>query len=88
MKTLLIAFLLFISANICFAQKPDSVYLCMGSMSRTYHNTEYCKGLKRCSTMLFKVSLNDAVNKYHRTGCHYCYNAKIRKGKHEIIDRY
>lgn len=87
MKSLLIGLLLTISTTFCFAKKPDNVYLCMGSMSHTYHNTMYCKGLKRCSTRLLKVSFEDAIGKYHRTGCRYCYNAKIRKGKKDIVDR-
>jgi len=49
--------------------KPDSVYLCLGPKSHAYHCITYCKGLKTCSTKLIKVSLNDAIYKYHRTSC-------------------
>ncbi len=59
------------------AVKPDSVYLCMGRLSHSYHRTQYCKGLKKCSTNLVKVSLQDAIKKYHRTACGYCRNLRV-----------
>lgn len=56
--------------------KIDSVYLCMGSMSHSYHIITNCKGLEKCSTKLNKVSLLDASNKFKRTACGYCKNKK------------
>lgn len=60
---------LFLSLNLV---KPDSVYLCLGPKSHSYHTITYCKGLKHCSTKLIKVSLFDAISQYHRTSCGYC----------------
>jgi len=82
MKTLAILFLLIFS-------HPDSVYICMGSSSHSYHTSAYCKGLKHCSTSLKKVSLADAINVYHRKECGYCLHRKIRikTSKHEVVDR-
>lgn len=69
MKTLI----LFLSLTLTKPQtKTDSVYLCMGPQSHSYHKIEYCKGLKHCSTKLKKVSLDDAIKKYHRMACGYC----------------
>jgi len=74
MKNLILSFLITVSSLTVSAKvKPDSVWLCMGPYSHSYHNTEYCKGLTKCSTKLKKVSLDDAINKYHRKACHYCY---------------
>lgn len=53
--------------------KPDSVYICTGGSSYAYHNTEYCMGLKNCRHKIIKVSLDDAVKKYNRKACHYCF---------------
>lgn len=70
MKTLLLTLALSFNTHI----KPDSVYLCMGSWSHAYHKITTCKGLRKCTTKLKKVSLYDATHKYKRTYCHYCYH--------------
>jgi hypothetical protein len=71
MKGIVILFAFIVMALQSFAQKPDSVYRCMGPKSKVYHKTEYCKGLSHCSTKLKKVSLDDAINIYHRRLCGY-----------------
>ena len=69
MKSIAIIFAVVVITLQSFTQKPDSVYLCMGPRSQVYHKTQYCRGLKHCSTELKKVSLDDAINKYHRRLC-------------------
>lgn len=70
MKGLLIVFAFTVMALQSFTQKSDSVYLCMGPKSKVYHLIRDCRGLKHCSTVLKKVSLDDAI-KYHRRLCGY-----------------
>jgi hypothetical protein len=69
MKRVIFVLGVLVIAAQAFAQKPDSVYLCMGPQSKVYHKIENCRGLAHCSTKLIQVSLGDAVNKYHRRLC-------------------
>lgn len=46
---------------------PD-VYICRGPHSERYHHDAYCRGLRRCSTPLDSVSLDDAQG-FGRTIC-------------------
>jgi len=71
MKRMTMVFAVIVMASPSSAQKPDSVYLCMGPRSKVYHRIENCRGLTHCSTQLKKVSLDDAINKYHRRLCGY-----------------
>lgn len=36
------------------------VYICKGPQSKKYHLTPSCRGLTRCSTSTFKVSIEEA----------------------------
>ena len=72
MKNLFIALLLTASSVSVQANiKTDSVYLCMGHYSHAYHISQYCKGLRNCSTPLKKVPLSVAI-KMNRHKCGYC----------------
>ena len=62
MKQIIIIIAVTFSTYTAFSQTRDSVYLCMGKMSHTYHNSAYCKGLDKCSTHLLKVSMSDAIS--------------------------
>ncbi|WP_281989926.1 hypothetical protein [Aquimarina aggregata] len=46
------------------------VYICKGPKSKRYHYRKHCRGLKRCSTEISKISLEEAKNK-NRTLCGY-----------------
>lgn len=48
------------------------VYLCMGPMSKVYHATPECKGLKNCSTEIQGITLEKA-QKLKRRPCKICY---------------
>ncbi len=46
----------------------DYVYICKGPQSKKYHFKKDCRGLSRCSTDTYKVTLADA-KKIGRTLC-------------------
>ncbi len=59
MKTLLFS-LLFIFSNI--PNDKGDVYICVSKTASKYHYKEDCKGLKKCSHTISKVSLKEAQN--------------------------
>lgn len=68
MKYLLLVLLLFINSD-----NTKIVYICTGPYSTKYHKTAQCRGLKKCSAKIKQISLEDAVKKYKRKPCGYCY---------------
>jgi hypothetical protein len=75
MKTLTLFFLLLAPALVGAATgRPgaDSVFICTGKYAKVYHAYTGCRGLKNCKGAIIRVSLNDAINKYHRRGCGVC----------------
>ena len=66
-KILLLFFL-----TLLGCKNNDRVYLCNGPQSEVYHKTNYCKGLKRCTTEIEATDLASAKAK-HRRECRYCY---------------
>ena len=51
-----------------FVLLVDQVYICKGPSSKVYHKSDRCKGLSRCSTEVFKVTVEDA-KKLGRRAC-------------------
>ena len=49
------------------------VYICMGPSSECYHKDTECRGIKNCSKTVKKVTLDEAIKKYKRRPCGYCY---------------
>lgn len=47
-------------------RKTDYVYLCEGPYSKVYHKAENCRGLSRCSTKIYKVTIEEAVKMSRR----------------------
>jgi len=41
--------------------RVEYVYVCEGPRSVVYHRSENCNGLSRCSTKIYKVTLEEAV---------------------------
>ncbi|MBG6131757.1 hypothetical protein IWQ47_003501 [Aquimarina sp. EL_43] len=41
-------------------QNDPKVYICMGKNSKRYHYTKHCRGLSRCSTKIYEVTLSKA----------------------------
>jgi len=46
--------------------KTEYVYLCEGPYSKVYHKSPECRGLARCSTRIFKVTLEEAKKENRR----------------------
>ena len=49
------------------------VYICMGPSSECYHKDTDCRGIKNCSKEIKKVTLKEAIEKFKRRPCGYCY---------------
>lgn len=69
MKTFILSISLLVTT---YQSKQDSVWLCMGNYSHAYHASLYCKGLRNCKGKEVRVSIYDAIHKYHRHACGYC----------------
>jgi len=53
--------------------KEETVLICTGNSAYAYHK-EYCRGLKRCSREVIRVSKKEAVEQYGmKKACGYCY---------------
>jgi len=52
--------------------KSVEVYICTGPMSKRYHRSASCRGLKNCSEKVIKVDVKKAKD-MGRTPCGYCY---------------
>ena len=58
MKKLLI---LFLSIPFIFSLSLEKdVYICKGPKAKKYHYNKNCRGLKNCSTAVYKISLGQA----------------------------
>lgn len=60
MKIFLVSFF-----SIIFLFQPTSlvetkVYICKGKGSKRYHYDKHCRGLSRCSTKIYEVTLQKA----------------------------
>jgi hypothetical protein len=42
-------------------KQTQYVYLCEGPKSTVYHASNICRGLSRCSTKIYKVTLAEAI---------------------------
>jgi hypothetical protein len=51
----------FTPAHKAAVKAPVYVYLCEGPASKVYHASPDCRGLSRCSTKIYKVTLEEAV---------------------------
>ncbi len=74
MKALILLAMLFAQPMMPTTQKTNEtmVYICTGPMSKRYHKTSSCRGLKSCSDEIEKVSV-DHAKKMGRTPCKWCY---------------
>lgn len=65
-------FIIFIAAILLFVQSKTpietNVYICKGKGSKRYHYTKTCRGLSRCSTKVYEVTLKKA-KEIRRTLC-------------------
>lgn len=81
MKKLVFLSLFFLLPAIPFAGEDargmrvdnnPTVVVCMGSSSKRYHRTEYCRGLNNCQGGVKKITLEEA-KRAGRTACKICY---------------
>lgn len=56
------------SAALTMSWADKDVYICKGPKSKRYHLVKDCKGLKNCSTDIYKVTFSEA-KKLDRTLC-------------------
>lgn len=64
---------LFLLIGTATNTNTEYVYICTGGYSKCYHKSDNCEGLVYCSKEIKKVTKEDAVNKYNRKPCKYCY---------------
>ena len=59
------AFTILLVSAIAYANNLTSkyVYICKGSNSYAYHYNPNCRGLRKCSTSLEKITLEEAKSK-------------------------
>lgn len=68
-KALIIALLTYSLLTGC---SDGEVYICTGPQSETYHKSDDCTGLRRCSGTIEKMSKKDAKS-IGRRACRFCY---------------
>ncbi len=68
MKTILLLAVLFMTPVSIVETTESDVYICKGKGSKRYHYTKTCRGLSRCSTKVYKVTLKKA-KEMKRTLC-------------------
>jgi hypothetical protein len=79
--SILVVISLLVVANKSYQHAPGeevavvetSVYICDSESSYAFHSSESCRGIKRCTHGILKVSKADAMNKYGRKACKICY---------------
>lgn len=73
MRTIILAIAFAVGAMVP-AQAPQTnyVYICTGPSATTYHKTDECKGLNKCSREIKMVSI-DKAKKMGRRPCKFCY---------------
>lgn len=68
MRAILLLVVLFILPISNAETTETNVYICKGKGSKRYHYTKTCRGLSRCSTKVYKVTLKKA-KELKRTLC-------------------
>ena len=56
----------FTAPTVAAKARTEYVYLCEGPYSKVYHKSPNCRGLSRCSTRIFKVTLEEAQKQDRR----------------------
>jgi len=60
MKIFVILTTLLLLSNYNVEKVGTQVYICKGKGSKKYHYTKSCRGLSRCSTKVYEVTLKKA----------------------------
>lgn len=74
MKTLLLALTLMVTTTSFTPQQLHYVYIDTEAKAGYYHADDKCTGEKK-GEKFTKVTLDDAINKYHRKPCPKCYKS-------------
>lgn len=64
---LVLSFLIF-SILSSFSLVENGVFICKGPSSKVYHKSDRCKGLSKCSTQVFAITMAEA-KKMGRRAC-------------------
>ena len=64
--------ILLLTFSLTLSASGPMVYICTGPKSECYHKTSTCRGLKKCSGDIKKISLDEA-KEMRRRPCGYCY---------------
>jgi len=64
---LVLSFLI-ISILVSFSLVESGVFICKGPSSKVFHKSDRCKGLSKCSTQVFEITLAEA-KKLGRRAC-------------------
>lgn len=82
MKTLLTVLTLFVATTSFTVPQLQYVYIDANPKAAGgyYHDDKHCKGLKKGDKVV-KISLTEAINKYHYKACPYCVKDATDKNK-------
>ena len=73
MRTIVLALTLMLGAMMpSQVQESEQVYICTGGSSKTYHKTDKCNGLRRCSKEIKQITKEQA-EEMGRRPCKICY---------------
>jgi hypothetical protein len=59
-------------ANHCLKVTTDDVYICVSKTGHKYHGNNDCRGLRRCTHEIRKVTKGQAI-KMGYSACNICY---------------
>ena len=63
--------LLLIASNLLPGK--ETVFVCKGNTSSTYHAKKGCRNIKNCSQDVIELSLTEATDQYKKKACKICY---------------
>jgi len=59
--------------TVIVGESQTMVYIVMSSTAHAYHCYRDCKGLRIATHEIKQVTVEDAVSRYGRKACGYCY---------------
>ncbi len=71
MKKLLLTIFLVLAVSVGNTASDTKVLICKSKTAHKYHS-HYCRGLKRCTHSVVKVTIKEAVELGY-SACGYCY---------------
>ncbi len=74
-QIIIFCFLVMCLFSFCSAGKNRDAYICTGPTAYAYHKTNNCKGLRRCTGEIKKISIKQA-KKENRKACKLCFKKR------------